>query len=575
MADQSTYWALTDLSGGVDRNLGGKLQLTVNDVELPMSQFSMTYGLNAIPNASALIAMGYNVRTLERSRIYDEIQNIKQMAPVVVRVTGELGDWSPRGDGGVRIQWPTADSIIFTGYVSGISYRRSMGGINLVLNMVNQLVDLAMSSGGSADVVPGAPHDLMLPLYADGAGGKPAGTSASKFIEELPDDLSTDFSRGLLKALHYVSQDNQLQTHQAWCDGAAGTDNPASEQRANQRAAQAIRGFGFWNGIESYTQDPAESNYVKPYPLQIHSTGRQHVAQRIGNKIAASFASTSMWGLLVGSLLPEFGVGIVPTAQTAFIAPILPMSRQANALVELGPNDQADFNFKALSQRPLYGVGVMGNYQTAVLAKGESDNKQCVGATFVAKADDASRFNDGMWMFVPAPDWMDDWTNFDPQALDGEPAAAAMLSNPSHDAAGLAQPAVQRNPDDEVNDWNNVMERYAQMIYAANALRGREGTIVSKLRFDICPGTTIRVKSNTDRNSDGVSELAVDLLGLVAQVTVNINAESATASTTLKLTNLRTDVENLSDRFSLESHPFFDENFFEQAPLVPSLTVTE
>jgi hypothetical protein len=134
---------------------------------------------------------------------------------------------------------------------------------------------------------------------------------------------------------------------------------------------------------------------------------------------------------------------------------------------------------------------------------------------------------------------------------------------------------VQRNPDDEVNDWNNVMERYAQMIYAANALRGREGTIVSKLRFDICPGTTIRVKSNTDRNSDGVSELAADLLGLVAQVTVNINAESATASTTLKLTNLRTDVENLSDRFSLESHPFFDENFFEQAPLVPSLTVTE
>jgi hypothetical protein len=96
---------------------------------------------------------------------------------------------------------------------------------------------------------------------------------------------------------------------------------------------------------------------------------------------------------------------------------------------------------------------------------------------------------------------------------------------------------------------------------------------VGKLRFDICPGTTLLVKSKGELKSEGVDELASDLYGLVSRVTVTINSEQASAATTLELTNIRTDVENQQDRFSLASHPFFDDNFFETAPLVPSLEV--
>jgi len=570
MPNQSQYWALTDFSGAGQAGSGAELFVIVDGVEVPIAQFSMTYGLNAIPSATALVALGREARTSQPSAIYDVVSQVKQMAEVRVEIRGQLGDWSPQGNGnGGKKSWPGGTHIIFVGYVSGISYRRSLGRVSMVLNMVNQLVDLAMSSGGSADVVPGAPHDLMMPTLAEGPGGAPIGTASSKFVEELPADLNTDFSKGLLKALYFVSQKNQLQIHKAWCDGDVGASGPAEGLRANTKASRVIEGFGYWKGIKNYK---GTSKYTQAYPLDIHSQGREHTAQRIGDTIAASLAGTSMWGMLIGSIIPEFGCFLIPTAEEAYLAPVIPMCRESSKFI--GPSDYADFNLRTMSQRPLYGVAVMGNYSTATIARPGSDNKQCVGASFVAKANDGGDANDGMWMFVPAPRWMDDWTNYDPEALQGNASVDNMLSKPAHDAVGVDQAAIKRNPDDEVDDWNDVLEKYAQMVYAGNSLRGREGTIVGKLRFDICPGTTVLVKSKGELKSAGVDELASDMYGMVSRVTVTINSEQASAATTLELTNLRTDVENLSDRFSMQSHPFFNSNFFKYAPLVSSLEIS-
>ena len=586
MPNQATYWATTNLSG--EENGGAGLFVLVKGKEVPVAQFSMTYGLNAIPVATALIALGRDARTGVASSIYNLAALLKQMVEVRVEIRGSLGDWSPEGSGGVRKKWPGGTHILFVGYVSGVSYRRSLGRVSLVLNMKNQLVDLTMSSGGSADVVPGAPHDLMMPFGTEGAGGKVIGTAAGKFTSELPDDLDTDFSKGILKSLHKLSQDNQLQVHKAWCDGLSPPINMKFE-RENDRAARAIGGVGDWLGIANYETIAGkksgeytdagggpDKSFSMPYPLQIHKAGREHTAQRMGDVIAASMAGTSMWSMLIGALLPEFGVGIVPLAQSAIVAPIIPMNK--NSYKTIQPSEYADFNLKTLSTRPLYGVAVMGNYSTATLAKTKNDNKQCVGETFVATAADDSPANDGMWMFVPAPRWMDDWTNFDPDALDGKEGAGVvkMLSKPSHDAEGIDDEAVSRDPDSETFDWNNVMKQYARMVYAANALRGREGTILGKLRFDISPGSTILINSKGSLPSDGTDSLAIPLYALVARVTVSINAEQASANTSFELTNIRNEPENASSdgRFSMDTHPFFEENFFDGAPLVPSLEVT-
>jgi hypothetical protein len=57
---------MVDLSG---QNGGGKLTVKVGGAQLPVAQFTMTYGLNAMPIATALVAMGRDARTGQISAV--------------------------------------------------------------------------------------------------------------------------------------------------------------------------------------------------------------------------------------------------------------------------------------------------------------------------------------------------------------------------------------------------------------------------------------------------------------------------------------------------------------------------
>lgn len=567
-------WALVDISGffrnvalQVGNNTGADLYVVVAGAILPAAQISITYGLNDIPTASAQIALGRDARTGDDSSVYAQVNAIKQMAEAEIRILGALGDFTSSGTNGARQQFPFAPgTTIFKGYVSGLTYRRSAGRVTMIINFVNQLFDLSASSGGSKDVVPGAPHSFMQSTMEEGPGGIHYTHGATKLSGILPDQIKTDFSNAIVESLKYIADNNQLQTNDAelWC-GRSIID----EREANNRALNVIEQFGDWQGIATFSNSGYMAPYASACPLLLHTNGYQLAAKVISDQIGMSLASTSMWGMLVNSVLPGFGAGIIPMARGAILAPCLPMARQHQATIF--PEDYADFNLSAQSQRPLYGVGVMANYVMGTLT--DKDPKQCVGATFVAKADDGSPINDGMWLFVNAPPWLEDYTNFDPKAATGDADVVKVLSDVSHDAVGVDKIAVDRDVGAEVTDWNEGMSKYAQMMYATQALRGREGTLVGKLRFDIAPGTTIKISSEGNQLSAGVDTLATDMLGFVARVTISINAEQASAVTTFELTNLRTAKENETDRFSLEEHPFFGPNYFKYAPIVPELSL--
>ena len=573
-------WAITDLSG--QSNLAalgmgmssGNVIVTIAGVVIPVAQFSMRYELNSIPDATVLVALGRDARTQKQSAVYDIVSQIKQMAEAKVEITGDLGDWVPRGGGiaGGKQRWPAGPAIIFMGYVSGLSYRRSTGRVNLVINLTQQMIDLTMSSGGSKDVIPGAPDDLLLPTLTPGSGGEWAGCADTKYALDLESQLPKDYSKALLDCLHFVSQDNKLQSHsrESWCPGNPLGANPTDPLEGNIRVARILEGYGQWKGIANYTISDYVSKYTRLYPLDVQSSAIKKASITISKQISSSLAATSIWGLLTGSVLPDYGCGIVPMAQAAIVAPILPTARQHQ--ITISPDDYVDFDMTCMSQRPLYGVGVISTYQMATYHKG--DPKICIGSTFVVKAPDpqAPAINDGMWMFVPAPRWMDDWTNMDPEAWDGDANVNKMLNEPSHATVGEEEEAFDRNPDEEAIEYNDAMDKYAQMMYATNALRGRGGTIVGKLRFDIAPGTTVKINAKGDLML-GVDTLATAMIGFVAGVSIMIDAENATASTSFQLINLRTEEENKLPRYSMELHPFFNKNYFEYAPIVPKLSL--
>jgi hypothetical protein len=75
MANKANYWANVNLSGV--QNGGASLRVVIAGVEVPVSQFTMTYELNSIPQAAALVAMGRNVYTNKLSPIYELSGEIK------------------------------------------------------------------------------------------------------------------------------------------------------------------------------------------------------------------------------------------------------------------------------------------------------------------------------------------------------------------------------------------------------------------------------------------------------------------------------------------------------------------
>jgi hypothetical protein len=576
-------YAVVDLSGQSNfATLGagmtsGEVIVTIAGTKIPVAQFSMTYGLNAIPQATVLVALGRNARTQKPSTIYDIVEKVKQMAEAVVEIEGDMGDWTPRGGGigGGKQKWPRGPAIIFMGYVSGLTYRRSSGRVTLVISLTQQLIDLTMSSGGSKDVVPGAPDDLLLPTLTPGPGGEHAGCADTKYANKLESELTSDYSKAFLDCLHFVSKDNKLQSHSrlSWCPGSPLGSAPTHPLEGNIRVARILEGYGKWFGVANFSKSGGKDGaapYTDTYPLQVPASAIKKAAITISKQISASLSATSIWGLMTNSVLPDYGCGVIPMSQAAIVAPILPIAQEHQ--ITISPDDYVDFDLTCMSQRPLYGVGVISTYQLATIHKGNP--KVCIGSTYEVKAPDpkAPSINDGMWMFVPAPRWMDDWTNMDPKAFGGNPDVNQALNKPSHSAVGKAESAFNRVPDVEATEYNDAMDKYAQMMYATNALRGREGALVGKLRFDVAPGTTIKIKARGDLMT-GVDTLAVAMIGFVARVTVCIDAEQATASTSFELTNLRTEEENKSPRYAMPLHPFFKKKYFKYAPLVPKLSL--
>ncbi len=567
MAKTYSPYAVTNLAAGtsmpkVMRELGGNVEIEVNNgIKLVASQFSMTYGVNSIPTATALIALGRNVRTGEQADVHDPgvIKQLKLFAAVTVMLTGRLGDWSPSpGEDDNKKQWPRGRHVLFTGYVSGVSYRRSVGRVSLVVNMVSVLVGLSQSSVGSGDVVPGAINDLLLPETFRGAGGEIASNAGGKFIGQLPDDISIDFSEGLLKVIKYICEENQLQTHDQWCGTNQG---PAAASTANTAALLALEGgTNLWRGVRNLI---GTNEYVDKYPLNIHSKGKPYVSDWVGRRVAHSLAGDTIWSLLIGSLLPSFGLYVIPTAREAYVAPCLPMGNKPGKSIYA--SEYVDFNFSAMSQQPLYGVGIMSNYNLATINGGSP--KICVGASYTPYPEGSGR-----WLFTNAPGWMDGWVNYDPDTVQGEPDVVKMLNKPTTDVLGNGGTNINRDVSQEAEDWNLSMSRYAQMLYASNSLRGRDGYLVGKLRFDISPGTILFVQGKS--GISGYDDLATNLIGFVSSVTISINSEQASATTAFNMTNLRTDVENTEPGTSMSDHPFFPK-YFTYAPLVETLKIDD
>ena len=548
--DQGSYWAISGFSSenfpGVKRFASMRLAVQMGDDDsytfFDISSIVIEHALNDIPTCTVSVPFGRKNGSLETNFVSEKSQRIRRRA--YVELSGSMGEFSTKTDDNGKIRWKDGSYRLFEGFVVGGGYGRSQGRLRRIFRLRNFLLDFTLSSVGSVDVVPGGPSDLLQSVVSQGAAAKKYANAGTEFLDGFTTTAPVDMGKAVTDILVAIAKKNKLQVPEL-----AGKSN-----QPNQAAADLIE------------------KYYKPkraYPFSVNSTSVASASIFSSEVVASSLAGSDFWNMLISGLLPNFGMAVVPLSDRFLLAPVLPTSHREGATIEGA--EYLSFEDVSTSQKPLYGVGVYGRTLTGTNFSLQNDGRTVIGSQFVPVPKDEP---DGAWKFVPAPTWLDDIPSTQLGARLPEPIVHQELNTVTPTAATVGLVALRPqdlqlgNVLDEINETG---AKYAELVYASTALTGRSAVLMGKLRFDISPGMTVKVKGRQDISESTDSEAGSDYFGFVTRVTVAIDADAPSAMTTLTLTNTRTAAENdLSagkTPFSMLDHPFFA-SFFESAELV-------
>lgn len=541
------------------------LYLDISGQKFAVMQFSSSFAKNEIPTGTCVLGTGTSVREngndQDAQKLIEELDGAELTKAKVYLKFGPLSQLDPTDIAGALGK--TGPQCIFEGYFAGLSYRRSGSQIQITVNLVHRLVDLTFGSLMTGWLHASNPINHLTPAVniplggcdasdpaAGGAAKRPAWTPGVFFKKSIEDNPEL-FGKQVLGVLECMTT---LDVFQPRCD------SEGFPRRPNKAAGEVIK------EMESKTgglRAPMSSN---PFPAAIGAYFKTLIDSTTG---------TTYWDLLVGKICPDFVMAVIPLPSLesspdkkyAYLTPDTPgLSKEYKTLYL---DDYSGFNFNARLWKPLYGVIVYAD-GSDVSGHAVGFNKItkaiCTGGRFPSPDDLGDQL--GQLLITSPPDWMQEIAKLLQSYKDTGNRDEAV-----HDAieadSNLDAPAQE--PADLAEDRNSILDKYAQLLYVQNAINGRSGSFTSKLRFDISPGTVLKLDKSSSRGGSATKQLPTNLYAQVSRVSHNINAELPIAKTTFECVHVRTEKENNEGKpkgkYSIEEHPFLDGEF-KGAPLI-------
>lgn len=535
-----------------------------------VSKFTASYALNKIPTATCALAVGRNVRTLEPAQIHRDADKMKLMLPAKIYFTGS-GPWTPFNDFG----WDEAGTqVLFDGYLTGIGYSQIQGKLQLTVQLIHWLSDLAFSSSLSEQSHPSNPFDIAfrasyLPPCPDlVTTAKPAMTSEARFQPFFDRDKITQDLWG--KVLHplfcCLAQEDAIRL--GLCTDEVG------EPGRNDQALSALERF----------ETDAESDcgvpriWSKPLAMDGGIVGNafaKGVRQYFARELVESFAGMTIWDKLIQAYGAAFKFAVVPRPESAMVVPFVPGIRLP-WIKKILPDDIRQIDATSFIRRPIRGVGIWAgrDFRTAAYGRQTANLYAPLGVGGCYLPDPEAK---GMLLIRRAPGWLANVPAAAGDARttmiggkDGARRPTSTATTPQEGNEEALRP--DEGPVEAAKNSANIFENLAHWTYMAEVLRGRVVVVTTKLRFDIAPGSNVQVQAVGEpfiQSLLGADALRLDLLGTVTRVVTTLDAENRIGQTTFQLAHVRTVSENEDDRTSLDRHPLYPESeVFSGAPLV-------
>jgi hypothetical protein len=380
----------------------------------------------------------------------------------------------------------------------------------------------------------------------------------------LAEQVSTDLWACIHKFFNALAEQDLFKfTPANWALQGIGKSNP--------RAKRALALIETEAGV---TAQFKPSRWWKPLSLKMGDGATKQIAEAIAYWIQReslqSYAATTFWDKLITEISPVFMFSVIPLVETAIIAPLIPGLQQPY-IKKLRADETSYLQIDSHIPKPLRGVSVTAGYESYTNCTdregGDVHSELGAGGCFSP----AGAEDDGLVLTKPAPAWL---TNV--PVLTHDPANTVISADRSERTAATVMPKAKcvkgdqenKTPCETAKSCKDILTRLAEAIYVQETLRGRIGVVHGKLRFDIALGSTVYVE-NTREIHLGAADLlgSEDFVADVVRVSVMLDSEGAQAGTSFQLAHVRSNTENKDVRFSIKSHPLYDQQYT-GAPLI-------
>lgn len=510
---------------------------------------SGTYGLNSIPTAVLTLACGINAQTGNEAFAHVIYENMPTRAKVTVTLEILTTD-------GKKEKSPAEKFVVFEGYAAGYGFQRAQDNAQYVLHLVHWLDDLNVGSMLSRDFFPGSPFNLAASANEVSAVTDHLGnaiilsTPVMDAVEEVINEASIreDFWGKALKPL-FLSLAKMRGPQDDACSPPTNTERQTLIENAIKRM-------------------PGGKNKST---LQLDFNGLDNIEPTdFANAVTDFLATTAMsgynystfWSTLVGQWAPSFLFAVSPGATFANVIPYY----GALQFVENDPNfktieadDYSYANFMAQTSTILEGIDIFwSTASTTGVMPGQDTSKEppnlCDPLGSYPPKD--KRLHRGTTLLKEPPAWLASTVDAASTTSSAESSGAATAypsDNIVTDGGNTTRAGGKKPTRDEARrrlKTSNVLSIFAEHWYKTELMQQRYGEMSGKLRFDIAPGSTVKIKAPT-KTMPMLSD-KLDMVASVAKVSFVINSESAQAGTSFTLTNIRSVRE---DKDELKTSP--------------------
>lgn len=510
---------------------------------------SATFGLNAIPTASIVVAVGKDYKRNKIAKIHRLRNKLRPRDPVqvFVEMIPESGDVE---------KIPGKKYKIFEGYLSGIGYQRSHNSANFTISAVHWLDDLNNSGALTGNWMPGAGYDMaQAALYNILAEGGALGLGTPTLdprrqivnIPNIRSDLWLNVLQPIYKKLAEWAKGRQQAVP---ASGSGGGTNSAAIGPSPFGPGALLRMPG--TGAKYYT----------PVALDVTGLSGTEIEDciRVGLQLVdtGSFAHTTFWNKIVGETAPQFFFAISPAVDWALPIPFFAGLKTEYKTIKADEYSYANFN--ANMSQLLESVDVF--YPINCSMTNSSGLGSVLGAVGLEKPlgfypADVDQNKQGLKLYKEPPGWLSNPVPWNRNTIGTTGEGGPVPGDGAAPNFGSSSPIV-RAPRAMLEMIKNskVAHRLAEHWYKSELLYQRYGEMSGYLRFDIAPGSIVKIET-PPRDINWYNDRNNHMFATVTQVSYSINAERAMAGTSFSLAHIRTEDENDDEKITSAKPPMF------------------